>query len=183
MFTPPTSDIVKGLIPTTGWVKSPKNLATWSEKNGKIVVKLNIAKILEQNGIDDPELLNTINTILKSNPATIRTLLEALAGVEVNISDETINMLLSWVNNGIPLTTKEVDGHTYMYLDKQDFDPLMKMRENEMSDIMILWDVLCKAGIIPQEAQLAALFINAISGTWTNAEAFDLGLDLQLLDL
>ena len=182
VFMAPTADVVNGLIPSSGWMNSQKGLATWSEKGGNMIVKLNIEQIIKQSGETDPDLIKMIKEILKSDAATIKALLSALTGSEVNISNESINMLLSWVNNGIPMTYKEVDNHVYIYIDKSSFDTLMKIRENDKSDMMVLWDLLGELKIIPEEAQMAGAFINGICNNWKDATAFDLGLDLKLLD-
>lgn len=187
----PTADVVKTLIPTEGWLQSPKNLAYWFEKEGKLYVKLNVPVIIAQAmGSDAAGLDVIIDQILKGDPATIKALLAKLMNVEsIAISDETIIMLLDWVNNGFPLSVKVADGHSYIYLDKAAFEPLMAVHATgevddwgdpvKTSDILILWELLSNSGILPEEAGMASMLIGAISGNWSATEAFDLGLDLQ----
>ena len=76
------------------------------------------------------------------------------------------------------MSTKTENGHTYIYLDKNAFDPIMKMRDGS-SDLLNLWNMLSTAGIIPPDAALAGLLLHPISGNWDVTEAFDLGLDLK----
>ena len=46
--------------------------------------------------------------VLDSDAATIKGLIASLLGVEsIAISDETIEQLVGWVKNGIPLHVKE----------------------------------------------------------------------------
>lgn len=179
-FTPPLAEQLVEFIPTTGWQQSPKNLAYWFEKDGKLMVKLNIGAIISQvMGSEAGALEGIINQILTSDPATLKALLAGLLKVdEIPVSDETIAMIQSWVVNGVPMTVKTVDGHTYMYLDKATFDPIMKTNSSGTSDIMAIWNMLGEAGIIPEAAQMAGIIINTVPTNWDATEAFELGLDL-----
>lgn len=177
----PTADVVTGLIPASGWQQSPEHLAYWFEKDGKLMVKLNIGAIISQTmgGGEAGALEGIINQILTSDPATLKTLLAGLLKVPaIPVSDETIAMIQSWAVNGVPMTVKTVDGHTYMYLDKETFDPIMGANSSGTSDIMAIWNMLGDAGIIPEQAQMAGMLISGIANNWESAEAFDLGLDL-----
>ena len=188
---PPTADVAKKLIPTEGWLQSPTNLAYWFEKDGKLYVKLNIPVIVAQAmGSGAAGLDGIIDQVLKGDPATVKAMLAKLLKVEsIASSDKSIAILLDCVNNGFPLNVKVADGHSYIYLDKSAFAPLMAVHETgevdswgdpvKMSDILILWDMLSKSGILPPEAAMASMLIGAISGNWEATEAFDLGLDLQ----
>lgn len=181
----PATSVVEALVPTEGWTKSPKNLAYWFEKGDKLCVKLNITSILSSvAGANTSSLSGLISQILNGDPATIKALIKQISGIDLStISDETFNMLLSWVNNGIPLNVTTKDGHTYMYLDKEDFDTLMKSRTSESgaatSDIMELWTALGNSGILPQEAQAASTLIKVLVNNWDNTTSFDMGLDFQ----
>lgn len=180
----PSTSVVEALVPTEGWTKSSKNLAYWFEQNDKLYVKLNITSILSSAvGSDASSLSGLISQILNGNPATIKELIKQLGFDLSSISDETFNMLLSWIKNGIPLNVTTTDGHTYMYLDKEDFDTLMKSRTTESgtttSDIMELWTILGNSGILPQEAQAASTLIKILVNNWDNTTVFDMGLDFQ----
>ena len=76
------------------------------------------------------------------------------------------------------MNVKTENGHTYLYLDKATFDPIMKMRDGS-SDLLNIWNMLSTAGIIPAEAAMAGMLLTSISTNWDATEAFDLGLDLQ----
>ncbi|MCD8269035.1 MAG: DUF4925 domain-containing protein [Parabacteroides sp.] len=177
----PTADVAKGLIPASGWLSAPHHLAYWFEKDGKLYTKLNIEAIITQvTGTNMEGISDIITQLLTGDPATLKALLAGLLEVdELPISDATIKMLQSWAIDGIPMTVKTAEGHTYMYLDKATFDPIMKINESGTSDILAIWDMLGKAGIIPAEAQMAGMLLNTISANWSATEEFELGLDLQ----
>lgn len=183
-FMSPTADVVNGLVPTSGWTKSVKNLASWFEKDGKLYLKLNIATIVSQAmGTNAEGLGEIISLVLNGDAKTLKGLLEKMLNVDASdISDETINMLLDWVKNGVPMTVKTANGHTYFYLDQDAFEPLMKTRkvgDKETVDILVLWKMLSDAKIIPEEAGMAISLIMGITNNWLETKVFEIGLDLQ----
>lgn len=178
-LAPPLKDVVNGIIPTAGWVQSPKHLAYWFEKDGKLYIKLNIEAILVQvMGENAASLSEMVSTILTSEPSVLKGLLGQLMGVsEIPVSDDTIRMLQEWVINGVPMNVTAENGHTYMYLNKENWDPIMKMRDGS-SDLIQVWNMLDQAGILPSEAGMAGMLLPTISQGWDATETFDLGLDL-----
>lgn len=83
------------------------------------------------------------------------------------------------------------DGHTYLYLDKDVFDPLFKMTDTGevddwgspvyASDFTYIWDALAASGILPEEAKAAGIFVQLIGNYWNlsaQTSEFNLGLDL-----
>lgn len=180
-FAAPEADVVAGLIPKSGWEASPRNLAAYTDLGNKLLVKLNISSIIAQamGGSADEELAGMIEAALDSSPAALKQLLATVLKTDINISDETVGVLLGWVKNGIPLNVKEQDGHTYFYLDKSQFDTLFKEREDTgTADIMAVWKLLTDMKVLPEEAAMAGALIQGICDTWSECEAFDLGLDL-----
>lgn len=193
----PTTEEFNKTISTTGWIQSPKNLAYWFEKDGKLYVKLDISAIIAQamNGDSNVDLSEIISTILNGEPATIKGLLNTLLGLNdpevaakakatfMNISDETINMLLSWVKDGIPLNVKKQDKNVYLYLDQETLSPLLKVGagipgyDSEACDLEILWQILSDLNVIPQEAGQAKALLAVIRQTYSYG--FSIGLDLQ----
>lgn len=183
-FQAPTPAVATALIPASGWVESPNNLAYWFEKDGQMRVKLNIEAIVAQSaGASAGDIGELITMILNMDAATLKQTLAGLLGEDVlKISDATISTLLDWVKNGFPMTVGQANGHTYLYLDKNAWDPIMKVNTSldpATSDILILWDILSKNNIIPSDFQMASMLIGTISGYWSQTDAFDLGLDLQ----
>lgn len=188
----PSPDILNNLIPTEGWQQSPKHLAYWYAKNEKLYLKLNVPVIVSQAlGANNAETLTPIITqVLSGDAATVKGLISSLLKVDVSsISDETFAMLLDWINNGIPLNVKIADnGHTYMYLDKTAFDPIMVDNEYASdssdfgagSDLVKLWLILVQANVIPKDAQAAIMLLLGIPQNWPSTTAFDLGLDLMV---
>lgn len=179
IFQSPSREIAEALFPTSGWLDAPKHLAYWFHKDGKLYVKLDIGNIMAQvMGSGAEGLSEIIAQIMTSDPATLKSLLGNLLGVEIPVSDETIALIQDWAINGIPMNVKTENGHTYLYLDKETLDPIMKMN-NGSSDLQNIWTVLSTAGIIPPEASMAGMLLSTISTNWEITEAFDLGLDLQ----
>lgn len=181
----PTSEEVKALIPTSGWLESPKHLAYWFAKDNKMYVKLNITSIISQvMGADAGDLSGIISSILQGDVATIKGLIGGLAGIDVSsISDETFEMLLDWVNNGVPMNISNVDGRTQMYLDKAALTPLMADKtlaetQGMNADLIKIWNMLAAAKIIPQEASSAFLLLLNFPQNWDATTEFGLGLDL-----
>ena len=180
IFQSPTKDVVEGLIPASGWEEAPTHLAYWFHKDGKLYIKLDLGNIIGQAmGSNADGMSAIITTVLTSEPAKLKEMLAGLLKVtEIPVSDETIALLQDWAVNGIPMSAKTENGHTYLYLDKNAFDPIMKMR-GESSDFLNLWSMLSTAGVIPEEAAMASFLLASISQNWDATEAFDLGLDLK----
>lgn len=187
----PTKEDVNATIPTTGWETSPNNLAYWYTNGGKLYVKLNIASILAQAaGKDASSLAPVISQILNGDAATIKDLLKTLLKVDLDaIPDKDIMTLLDWVNNGFPMTVKVEDGKTRLYLDKDALAVLFKSYETGEVDswgdpekamnIIVVWNALKDANIIPKEMEAAGFLVAVIGGYYNMSTAFDLGLDLQ----
>lgn len=182
----PSVKDIQNSIPTNGWVDSPKNLAYWFEKDGKLYIKLNIASIISQansdNATEDDGTLSTIiNTLLNSDVATIKATLSSLGIDAGSISDASFEMILSWIKNGIPLNVETIKGQTHIFLDKEALNPLFVSQENNpnTSDIVKLWNILMRMNLIPEDAQMAGTVFQGIAGAWPNLTTFSLGLDLQ----
>lgn len=179
IFQSPSKEVAEALFPTSGWLEAPKHLAYWYHKDGKLYIKLDIGNIMAQvMGSGAEDLSGIITQIMTSDPATLKALLGNLLGTEIPVSNETIALIQNWAVNGIPMSVKKENGHTYLYLDKETLDPIMKMN-NGSSDLQNIWTMLSTADIIPPEASMASILLSAISTNWDATEAFDLGLDLQ----
>lgn len=185
----PGVDVLNKLIPTDGWQQSPKNLAYWFPKDDKLYLKLNVPAIISQAmGSNAESLAPIISEILNGDAATVKKLIGTMLKVDMSsISDETFEMLLSWVNNGVPLNVKNTDkGHTYIYLDKTAFDPIMVDKEMSAdssefgtgSDLFKLWKIMMDAKIIPEDAAAAIILLIGLPQNWPSTTGFDLGLDL-----
>jgi hypothetical protein len=185
-FQAPTVEEAVALVPATGWEKSPAKMARWAERDGRLVVTLDLAQIIAASvgpDADAEALTQVVMQVLDSDAATIKGLIASLLGVEsIAISDETIEQLVGWVKNGIPLRVKEEDGHTRFYLGKEEFATLFKLRTYDdgaqSSDIANLLTLLGDAGMLPPEASMAGMLTNVISTGWDATESFEMGLDL-----
>lgn len=195
MFTGtfPQQDVIANLAAKSDWTTSPKNLAYWFPKDGKIYVKLDIASILATaaGGENMGDLGGIIEQVLNGQPSVIKELLKTVGFDLDKVSDAFIEHLLGMVKNGFPMVPLSKDGHTYLYLDKEVFDPLFKMSNTGevddwgdpvyASDLSYIWNALATSGILPQEAQAAGIFVQLIGNYWNfSAETseFNLGLDL-----
>lgn len=184
---PPTAEEVQATIPTDGWLNAPKHLAHWFVKDNKLYVKLNITAIISQvMGADASSLSGLISELLQGDPATIKAMISSLVpNLDLSsISDETFNMLLDWINNGVPMNVATENGITHMYLDKDALTPLMvdemvETTNGSGSDIFKLWTILSNANIIPEEAAMARILLMNFPQNWPTTSEFGLGLDFK----
>lgn len=188
----PTQSTIADLVATSGWTTSPKNLAYWFLKDNKIYVKLDIASILATAGGENMgNISGIIEQVLNGQPAVIKELLKTIGFDLDKVSDASIEHLLGMVKNGFPMVPVSKDGHTYLYLDKDVFDPLFKMTDTGevddwggpvyASDLTYIWNALAASGILPAEAQAAGVFVQMIGNYWNLSaltSEFNLGLDL-----
>ncbi len=189
----PTVEQIQSLIPIDGWEKSSKNLAFWFEKGDKMYIKLNIPAIIAKSMTDDGTNNAMINTIvsgvLNGDASTIKQLAQGFKIDLSKVTDKSINILLDWVKNGIPMNVKNEDGHTYIYLDKDSLESFVAGRDSGevdevwgdpimTSDLLEVWNALVAANMIPEEMEAAGALLTMISGTWVGTTEFGLGFDL-----
>lgn len=184
-----TQDKLDTMLSGRTYQSSPANLAYWFVKDGELNVKLNIAAIVSQamtdSGVTDAglDLSTIINQFLDTDAQGLRELLASLSSLMGNYADfvkllaekadaDTLNTLLDWVNNGIPLNLeKTTDGHTRIYLDRDDLDMFIQLLKD--SEIYAAFTAM-----LPAEAQMASGFIYQICNDWKNLSTFNVGLDL-----
>lgn len=169
-------ETIAELVAKKSWQQSPKNLAYWFQKGGKLYVKLNIPAIVAQatgGEGQDSALANVIATLLEGDASKIKGLLSAFG---VTISDTTLNTLLDWVKNGVPLNVEVKDGHTYIYLDKAALNMLFTSTETQESDFTLLMKTF--SSMIPAEYKAIVSYLNFIPTYWADTTEFSLGLDL-----
>lgn len=172
-----TQEEIEQLTAAKTWKNSPKNLAFWFEKDGMIYIKPNIAAIITQvladNGQGDASaIIEIVNQILNNEDAanTINYWLKGFLNFELDPA--TINLVLSWVKDGVPLNIKSEDGHTYLYLDKETMVILSK-------EFPKLNTLLIESNPMEMGSMLAAILQN-----FTNLfnsgviQEFNVGLDL-----
>lgn len=175
-----TPDTISALTAGRSWMQSPKNLAYWFEKDGKIYIKLNVASIVAQAMIDNGDTNGSnvyaamIDNILKGDATSIKNMLTALdmdiAKALAGMSDATFATLLDWVKNGIPVKTATENGHAYLFLDREIFDPIM-------SEIPALLPVI--ENLIPEESRdMAMSTVKNILKGYQYTSKFEIGLDL-----
>lgn len=172
-----TQEEIEQLTAAKTWKTSPKNLAFWFEKDDMIYIKPNIAAIITQvladNGQGDASaIIGMVNQILNNEDAanTINSLLKGFLKFE--LEPATINLVLSWVKDGVPLNIKSEDGHTYLYLNKETMAILSK-------EFPKLKTLLIESNPMEMGSMLAAILQN-----FTNLfnsgviQEFNVGLDL-----
>lgn len=167
---------------TTGrtWMQSPKNLAYWFEKDGKLYIKPNIIAIISQAMSDNGNTSNSngyagiISNLLNSDATTLKAI---LAGLDMDIAkalagmnDKTFTTLLDWVKNGIPVKASTGNGHIYLYLDRETLDIII----NEMPALLPVIE-----NLIPEESrEMAMSTINNVLKGYQYTSKFAIGLDL-----
>lgn len=170
---PSIDELIAGKV----WLQSPEDLAYWSEQSGKLKVKLNVDAIIKQaledsGNSDNSEISNLVSSLL----GDANQLKAILTTMGVDVSDLTINTLLNWVKNGVPLNVKTENGHTYIYLDKGQLDMLFKAGTDGTSDFSKLMKVF--SSLIPKDYQMVVRMLNMIPDNWEATEVFSIGLDL-----
>lgn len=177
-----TPEVIASLKEGKTWTNSPKNLAYWFEKGGKIYVKLNVPAIVAQamadNGQGNAALAGTIEKVLDSNVADLKDLLSGLAkmpgmemvGMLAQLSDETLGTVLDWVKNGVPLNVEEKDGHLRIYLDRAMLTPII-------ADLPNFVPVITEMNPMGMGKILSSM-LTGVSAAWKYVTEFDLGLDL-----
>ena len=174
----PSQSMINGLIAGRTWSQSPADLASWSEQSGKLKVKLNVDAIikqaLEDSGNGDNSEIGSLVSSLLGDAHQLKAILNAMGA---DVSDLTINTLLDWVKNGVPLNVKTENGtHTYIYLDKGQLDMLFKAGTDGTSDFSKLMKAF--SSLIPQDYQMVVNMLNMIPNNWEVTEVFSIGLDL-----
>lgn len=94
----PAQDTIKDLVAESGWTTSPKNLAYWFPKDGKIYVKLDIASILATVGGENMgNLSGIIEQVLNGQPAMIKELLKTVGFDLDKVSDASLSICWVWL--------------------------------------------------------------------------------------
>lgn len=170
---PSIDELIAGKV----WLMSPEDLAYWSEQSGKLKVKLNVDAIIKQAVEDSGNSGNSeIGNLVSSLLGDADQLKVILAALGANVSDLTINTLLDWVKNGVALNVETENGHTYIYLDKEQLDMLFKAGEDGTSDFEKL--ITAFSTFIPSDYQAVVSILKNIPKYWEDTAVFSIGLDL-----
>ena len=138
--TPLTQEMITPNIADRKYIPSPKGFATWFQKDGKLILKLNLANIISSiaSSSDTYMDVNIINAIIDAvsqmDAMKVKELLTTLnqslnnetLGFLVNVNDTSFNAIFNWLTTGIPMQVTSKEGHTYIYLDKEGFTPIAK---------------------------------------------------------
>lgn len=171
------------------YTPSPKRLAYWFQKDGHLILKLDLPNIISQVAQSsgktiDPLLLQTVTDVilqmdamkLKSQLNTINQKLNnPILSILVNMNDTSFKGIFNWLSTGITMNVVVKDGHTCIYLDKNELTPLFKLCPDPMPII---------ENMIPADMQMRDLIIGIVQQILTEwpeyclkAKAFNIGLD------
>lgn len=173
---------------------SPKGLAYWHQRDGQIIIKLNLPAIISQiasekgKDINQDIIASITDAIFSMDVLKLKSLLGTvneklqndILGFIINMNDRSFNDFFNWLSNGIPMHIKIQDGHTYIYLDQEGITPIFKLFGDVSPVILKLLTDLSPdlAGLLP--------LIEQILITWPEAalsiQSFDFGLNLKPLN-
>lgn len=184
---PLTQDMITPNILNRKYIQSSKGFATWHQKDGKLILKLNLANIISQiaNSSDkyiDPAIINPIiDAVSKMDAMKLKELLTTLnqnlknetLEFIVSINDTSFKAIFNWLTAGIPMNVSSKEGHTYMYLDKEGFTPIAKLIP-DLSPLI--------GNLLPEDMQelgtIIAAFLNGISEAFLSPKGIEFGLEL-----
>ena len=185
--TPLTQEMITPNIADRKYIPSPKGFATWFQKDGKLILKLNLANIISSiaSSSDTYMDVNIINAIIDAvsqmDAMKVKELLTTLnqslnnetLGFLVNVNDTSFNAIFNWLTTGIPMQVTSKEGHTYIYLDKEGFTPIAKLLP-DLSPLIV--------SMLPEDMQglgfIISAFLNGISEAFLSPERIEFGLEL-----
>ena len=185
--TPLTQEMITPNIADRKYIPSPKGFATWFQKDGKLILKLNLANIISSiaSSSDTYMDVNIINAIIDAvsqmDAMKVKELLTTLnqslnnetLGFLVNVNDTSFNAIFNWLTTGIPMQVTSKEGHTYIYLDKEGFTPIAKLLP-DLSPLIV--------SMLPEDMQglgfIISTFLNGISEAFLSPEKIEFGLEL-----
>jgi len=109
------------------------------------------------------ELLTTLNQSLNNDTL----------GFLININDTSFKALFNWLTTGIPMLVTSKEGHTHIYLDKEEFTPIAKLLP-DLSPLVI--------SMLPEDMQalgsIISAFLDGISKAFLSPQKIEFGLEL-----
>lgn len=185
LSVPLTQDMITPHIANRKYIPSPKGFANWHQKNDKFILKLNLANIISQIASDkhiDANIINAIiDAISQMDPMKLKELLTTLnqslnndtLGFLININDTSFKALFNWLTTGIPMLVTSKEGHTHIYLDKEEFTPIAKLLP-DLSPLVI--------SMLPEDMQalgsIISAFLDGISKAFLSPQKIEFGLEL-----
>ncbi len=188
-------DMITDAIKDYQYTTSPKGLAYWFQRDGKIVIKLDLPAIISQvasgsGKVIDKNIISSISDAIFSMDALkLKSLLKTvngqlqneILGFIVSMNDQSFATFFDWLSNGIPMHIKIQNGHSYIYLDKEGIAPILKLLRDFHPIVLKMLPSL----LPPEMAGLAGFLeplIDMLFITWPECallvQSFDLGLDL-----
>lgn len=171
------------------YTSSPSGFAYWYQKDGQLMLKLDLANIITQavNSNEqylDKNIINAIiNAVTQMDALKLKSLLITLnkslnnetLGMLLNINDDSFQAVFKWLNEGIPMCITSEDGQTRIYLDQKTLVPLLKMVP-ELVPLLI--------NILPEDLKddlggMIESMLPALSEMFLSAQTFHLGLEFD----
>ncbi len=185
LFGELTDDVIAPNLVNRTYISSPKGLANWYQKDGLLMLKLNLANIITQiasnNNRIDTNILNAIiDAISQMDAIKLKGLLVTLnknlnneiLGILVNINDDSFKEIFKWLINGIPMCITTENGYTHIYLDQTALIPLFNVLPDIAPVVINILPDSMKESLGDTVSQLLTLLPTLCS----SAKAFDLGL-------
>lgn len=183
---PLTQDMITPNIVNRNYIPSPKGFANWFQKDGKLILKLNLANIIASissgNQYMDVNITNAIiEAISQMDAMKVKELLTTLnqslknetLGFLLNVNDTSFKAIFNWLTTGIPMQVISKDGHTFIYLDKEGFTPIAKLLP-DLSPLIV--------SLLPEDMQslggIISIFLNGISDAFLSPEKIEFGLEI-----
>ncbi len=185
--TPITQDMITPNIVDRTYIPSPKGFAYWFQKDGKLMLKLDLGNIIASIAGNSDKYMdaNIINAIIEAvSQMDAMKLKELLATLNqslknetleflVNINDTSFKTIFNWLTTGIPMQVTLKEGHTYIYLDKEGFTPIAKLLPN-LSPLI--------TSMLPENMQgfggIISAFLEGISTAFQTPDKIEFGLEL-----
>ncbi len=185
--TPITQDMITPNIVDRTYIPSPKGFAYWFQKDGKLMLKLDLGNIIASIAGNSDKYVdaNIINAIIEAvSQMDAMKLKELLATLNqslknetleflVNINDTSFKNIFNWLTTGIPMQVTLKEGHTYIYLDKEGFTPIAKLLPN-LSPLI--------TSMLPENMQglggIISAFLEGISTAFQTPDKIEFGLEL-----
>lgn len=186
LFGELTDDIIAPNLVNRTYNSSPKGLANWYQKDGLLMLKLNLTNIIIQitnNNRIDANILNAIiDAVSQMDAIKLKGLLVTLnknlnneiLGILVNINDDSFKEIFNWLINGIPMHISTENGYTHIFLDQTALIPIFNILPDIAPTVINMLPDNMKESFGDTVSQLLTLLPTLCS----NAKAFNLGLGL-----
>lgn len=170
---------------------SPTHLAYWYPRDGKVMVKLDIAAIITQIAANsgktvDKKLLSTLTDLLLQIDAVQlksiliqlnETLNNEIINIITSLDDSTFLQIASWLVDGIPMNVEISNGHTHIYLNKEALQPLFVLLPQLTTILQQMLSSTMPETVYSMIGGSIEKLLTDCRNDWPNAVRFNIGLD------